>query len=161
MRPILKGTILSSVYILFSALIVLGLIGFTNSLSAQTDDEEETKATEPKIKPLKKNQGYVIGSFLITVPSTGEKSWRFGPKMTKMKWSFEITKDKGFDFGRSITVEPNKEMHFVKRLKAGDYRFKGMSASGPSGLYFPLDMPFTVIPGKNYIFWEARGQSSL
>ncbi len=116
------------------ALVVSG------SLTANTDAAAAT---------LGENEGVIIGSVMINVASPAENSsfMRGGRKLAKAKWALEIVKTKGFSFGRHIRVKTGVEAHFLKKLRAGSYRFEKLAGQGTfSMLGVPLGMEFTVTP---------------
>ncbi len=99
---------------------------------------------------LAKNEGVIIGSIIVNVANPREKSSfvRGGRKLAGIKWALGIQKRKGFSLsGRSIHVKPGVEKHFLKKVRAGQYRATRLTAQGFANFYFPLDIPFTVTPG--------------
>jgi len=108
-----------------------------------------TANTAAAATTLGENEGVIIGSVMINVASPAENSSfvRGGRKLAKAKWALEIVTTKGFSFGRHVRVKTGVETHFLKKLRAGSYRFEKLAGQGTLSMFgVPLGMAFTVTP---------------
>ena len=105
---------------------------------------------------LKENEGIIIGSVLITVEEskTEESSWAWlkGQKAGTAKYALSMNKIgtsfNPFSTTYQITVTPEKEEVFIKKMPAGKYIISKIHKQGFTNLYANIKINIEVKPGE-------------
>jgi len=113
-----------------------------------------SKMPPKKVEQLKPNEGRVIGSVLLTVPTEKDPSswaWLQGRKAESFTYELSIQAPSLLPnpFAKTYVVvaKIGKEEHFVMKLPAGEYEFKEMKQRGFSNLASYIGRRFTVPAG--------------
>lgn len=113
-----------------------------------------SKMPAKKVEQLKPNEGRVIGSVLLTVPTEKDPSswaWLQGRKAESFTYELSIQARSPLPnpFAKTylVVAKIGKEEHFVMKLPAGEYEFKEMRQRGFSTLASYIGRRFTVPAG--------------